>query len=74
MKDIGLISSDQVRLASDLIDFIEKTSSKAALNEFKTVSMNTRKAYQSDLTYIRLWGYVSFENFSFPMTEHTVLL
>lgn len=54
---------------------MEKLSEPEHLGEFNTmVSTNTRKAYQSDLAYIKHWGYVSFGNLSFPMTEHAVLL
>src|ERR1700738_72596 len=38
------------------------------------VTMNTKKAYASDLAYIQQWAHITFENFSFPMTEGAVLL
>lgn len=43
-----------------------------AEDEFKTIA--TRKAYQSDLAYIRQWGHVSFGGIRFPIEEHAVLL
>jgi integrase len=38
------------------------------------VAMNTTKAYVSDLAYIQQWAHLTFENFSFPMTEDIILL
>jgi integrase len=35
---------------------------------------NTKKAYASDLAYIRQWAHITFGNLSFPMTEDVVLL
>src|SRR4029077_6018369 len=35
---------------------------------------NTKKAYASDLAYIRQWAHITFGNLSFPMTEGVVLL
>jgi integrase len=46
--------------------FNTKMKEKAALN--------TARAYTSDLVYIRQWAHITFGNFSFPMTEKTVLL
>lgn len=43
-----------------------------AKDECKSIA--TRKAYQSDLAYIRQWGHVSFGGIRFPIEEHTVLL
>lgn len=36
--------------------------------------MNTKKAYASDIAYIKQWALITFGDFSFPMTEDAVLL
>jgi integrase len=73
MKEPGLTLHGQDEVVTDFVR--ETTCESMQLENFKTVvSMNTRKAYQSDLKYIRQWGCISFENFNFPMTENLVLL
>src|ERR1700752_2493746 len=59
-----------------IIEHNKKNSQKQTKNmQLRAkMSINTRKAYASDLIYIQQWARLTFENFSFPMTEDVILL